>query len=253
MRRLFLFFFLASVANASYLQSGKADFATASSTVCSPGTVTAGHAIIMGVQANSVTGVGIVSTNVLTWHALPTESQAGGTVLVYYFWGFANTSGVENITVSFSSGSALIGSGCVELTDNSKDDEQHNSGTGGLPLNFTTTHNTETVVVFATSGAGSASSGVTDRQSVIFSGTTFAAIGTGSFPTAGANNIATGASGTATGLGVTFFTATVAVHNAQSQLVRRDVNEENDWVCNPTLDFICERKRAEYNRKRNGN
>lgn len=191
---------------AAYVQSGKSDFASAGSTVCSPGSVTAGHGIVMAVQANSTTSVTIGSTRVSSWTLVGPESQAAGTVMTYLWYGFANTSGAETITVSFTSGSALIGSGCAEVTSTAFDASGHTSGSGSLILGITTTQAPDDVVIFATSGAGSAGSGVTDRQAILSGGTTFAALGTGTFVSTGLNNTSTTASGTSTALGVAFYT-----------------------------------------------
>lgn len=207
-------------ARATYVQSGKSDFATAADSVCSPndgsGSVTAGHAIIMGVQANSVTAVSISSTRVSSWTLIGPQSQAAGTVLTYYWWGFADTSGVETITAHFSSGTALIGSACVELTSTVFDNGNSINGTGGLGLTITTAHGPDDVVVFATSGAGGAGSGLTDRQFVVFTATNFAAMGTGTFASAGANLVSTTATGTSTALGAAFYSfGSARRHKAQ--------------------------------------
>lgn len=102
-------------ARATYVNSGKSDFAGAANTQCVPnsGGVTSGNTIYVGVQANSATSVTISSARVPTWVL---DRHAGSTINQFLWHGVATSSGADTVTVAFSSGTALIGSACGEYT-----------------------------------------------------------------------------------------------------------------------------------------
>jgi hypothetical protein len=171
---LFLCLFAIAPARATYVNSGKSDFATAASTACGPNGsgATVGNMEVMAIQANSATSVTISSLKVTTW-TLDDSATSGGGGHIKIWHGAVTSSGVDTITVSFTSGTALIGSACAEYTSTAFDTH----GSGSLQVSVTTNFATEDVVGFATSGCGiSTGSPWTQRQGVISGVTTFAAL-----------------------------------------------------------------------------
>ena len=172
----FLIFILP--AQATYVSSGKQNFATAGSTSCVPnaGGVTAGNREVIFVQANTSTSVTIASTRVVTWTLDQSISNIGGTVLIYMWSGVPISNGAETITVSFTSGTALIGSACGEWTSNTVD-----TGNSSLAATVAMTSGqaVEDIVAGGTSGVGGTtlSAPFTQRQVINFSGTDYVAFG----------------------------------------------------------------------------
>lgn len=180
--RLFLllpFILLASAqAQATYVASGKQNFAIAGSTACVPngGGVTAGNREVIFVQANTSTSVTIASTRVVTWTLDQSIPNVGSTVLIYMWSGVPVSNGAETITVSFTSGTALIGSACGEYTSNTVD-----TGNSSLlaTVAMTSTQAVEDIVAGGTSGVGGTtlSAPFTQRQVISYLGTDYVAFG----------------------------------------------------------------------------
>src|SRR5690349_1995936 len=117
MRRILLALFLFCAvpsAHAAYVQSSKTNFATAASTACTTGSVTSGNVELMFVQANSNTSVTISSTQVTTW--VQQEAFFTGSTNLYLWTGIVTSSGSDTVTVSYTSGTGVIGSTCLEYS-----------------------------------------------------------------------------------------------------------------------------------------
>ena len=188
---------LALPARATFVQGNHLDFATAASTACATGTVTSGNVEIMAVQANTGTTVTISSTRVTTWVRDQAIVNGLSGVSTYLWHGAITSSGAETVTVSLTSGTATIGSACLEYSGTVNLD----AATGGVnsTLSLTTVATTTTVIEAGTfSGGGtSASSPFTNRQQISLSGTQYFAVGDVNETSQGAYSAAFTGSGTA--------------------------------------------------------
>lgn len=218
---LILALLLPAAVRANYVSSNVANYATATSTTCSLTSVTIGHMIIFGVQANSTTSVTYSSTVASSATLVGPETQAGGTVFTYYWYGPATaTSG--NLVATFSAGSALIGSVCEEVTSTTFDASGHTSGSGTLSINITTSHNSEDLVGFGTTGVSTSPiliTPYTQRQQATSSGTPFAAIGDRQVVAAGAYVFSPSTNGSSTAFVGAFYSAATSVP-VHSQIVK---------------------------------
>lgn len=164
---LFLF---APKANASYVSSGKSDFAFSGSTTCIPnsGGVTAGNSIVIGVQSNNNATLSISDSRVSTW----TVDQSAVSSVTFYVWhGVVTSSGSDTITITKSSGTDLIGAACGEYTSlfSATGAGSGSATTGGIVG--------KDVVAFASSGGGGivVTSPFTFRQNIDLTGTHYCA------------------------------------------------------------------------------
>lgn len=167
---LAIILFFASAARGTYVNSGKSDFAFASSTTCAPNGsgVTIGNSIVIAVQSNDIAALSITaSSKVTTW----VLDQFVISSVSFYMWhGVVTSAGVESVTVTKASGTDLIGSACGEWSS------LFNATAMGTGSANTTGISGSDVVAFASSGGGgiAVTSPFTLRQNIDVGGTHFA-------------------------------------------------------------------------------
>jgi len=162
-----------AVAHATFVQSSHTNYATAASTACATGTVTSGNVEVMAVQANSTTAVTISSTHVTTW--IRDQATISG-ASVYIWHGAITSSGAETVTVSFTSGSATIGSACLEYSGTIYRDSTAVNASSSLSL--TTVAAATTIIEVGISGGSiDTAAPFTHREQVSLTGTPFLAAG----------------------------------------------------------------------------
>lgn len=167
---LAIILFFASAARGTYVDSGKSDFAFATSTTCVPNGsgVTIGNSIVIAVQSNDIAALSITaSSKVTTW----VLDQFVISSVSFYMWhGVVTSAGVESVTVTKASGTDLIGSACGEWTSSFN---SSGMGTGSASTTGILGHD---VVAFASSGGGgiAVTSPFTLRQNIDVVGTHYA-------------------------------------------------------------------------------
>lgn len=167
-----LFLALTQKANATFVQGGTSNFATAASTACATGTVTSGNVEIMAVQSNSTTRVTISSTRVTAWKQAQANVNASS---IYLWYGAITSSGAETVTVSLTTGTAVIGSACLEYSGTINRDAS--TSIFGSALSLTTVAASTTVIEVGTGSPINATSPFTSRAQVTQAGTSFFTVG----------------------------------------------------------------------------
>jgi len=172
--------FLALPAHATWVQGSSSNIVTATSTVCTPGTVTAGHRIVMAVDTSNL-GTLTISGGSISWISVFDETS--GATQLQLWEGAAVSSASLSITVSLSS--AAVGSVCGEFTSTTLD--QGGSGTGHYVAGPSTTATTPAITtLFATEdivavanysmGYAATTSPFTFREGATSGGTTYLAL-----------------------------------------------------------------------------
>lgn len=170
-----LFLALTQTAHATFVQRGVSNFATAASTACVTGTVTSGNVEVMAVDVVATTRMTISSTRVTTWKLAQAIVDASS---IYIWYGVVTSSGAETVTASLTTGSAIIGSACLEYSGTVNLDAT-NGGAHATSLSLTTFNAATTVLEVGRSSSGStdASSPFTSRAQITLTGTAFIAVG----------------------------------------------------------------------------
>lgn len=176
MRKLLPLILLACIAvypaRATYVNSGKADFAGGTTTTCAPntGAATIGHNLWIGAQATTVVTFSISSTAVASWTRDQFSNGSGTSYVMYH--GIVTSAVVPSIVIT-ASGATTIGSGCGEYTSNFNV-SNNSAATGNIKASTGSD-----VVAFISNSVGSVSLGApfTQRQSILLGGIAFAVFG----------------------------------------------------------------------------
>ncbi len=177
MRKLLLLLLLCALpAHATYVRSSKSNFATAASTTCNIGNITAGNTVVMLVQANTTTVVNTpTSSGVSSWTLVQSTAP---TINVTVWRGVATASGVTTVVAALASGTALIGSACGEYSYSTPNTSCGNTGSPAA-CSITNVIAVADIVEFGHSGVAgvTVASPYTEREIITSGGSRFCAFG----------------------------------------------------------------------------